>query len=306
MFSYTICLIVLLGAVVLAEPVASEAAEDQRTLEQPLCHFIRSAASHAELERAAGPPTEQAEIISALQFDSRTALLAEKPSLAASSNSLADRKLFESLLVNWLFFEDLAPKQRALLIGLLTRCRIAGGRPSLAASVFGQFNASQRATFVCITHALLNSHLVDSHDGKDLGDALQMIEELFEIQGENSALPSDHQFQLIVRLTPDASGKLERAAHFLKGENHIFHKDYPVSFRQFRKIGLHGQEAGLHICLTRDGRFAQIHIDYRFGLLHLGPANSDVRANGNHQRHVARWPEFAVAVKRVEVLHVVL
>src|SRR5438034_7226861 len=30
-------------------------------------------------------------------------------------------------------------------------------------------------------------------------------------------------------------------------------------------------------------RFAQIHIDYRFGLLHLGSANSDVRAEGNHK-----------------------
>jgi len=58
------------------------------------------------------------------------------------------------------------------------------------------------------------------------------------MQGERTALPGDQPFQLIVRLAPDPSEKLERAASFLKGENHIFHKDYPISFRQFRRIGL--------------------------------------------------------------------
>jgi hypothetical protein len=62
----------------------------------------------------------------------------------------------------------------------------------------------------------------------------------------------------------------------------------------------------LHFCLTRDGRFAQIHIDYRFGLLHLGPANSDVRAEGNHQRHAERWPEFTLAERPIRVRRVVL
>lgn len=153
---------------------------------------------------------------------------------------------------------------------------------------------------------MLNTKLIDNHEGTELGDALQLVEELLDIQGENSALPSDRQFQLVVRLAPDASQKLERAAHFEKGENHVFHKVYPISFRQFRRIGLHGREAGLHICLTRDGRFAQIHIDYRFGLLHLGPANSDVRADGNHQRHVDRWPQFEFALRRVPVRRAVL
>ena len=118
-------------------------------------------------------------------------------------------------------------------------------------------------------------------------------------------MPSDHQFQRIVRLAPNALQKLDRAAYFLKGENHVFHKDYPISFRQFRKIGLRGQEAGPHFCLTRDGRFAQIQVDYRFGLSHLRPANSDVRAEGNH-RHADRWPVFTLAERPIRVRRVVL
>ena len=129
---------------------------------------------------------------------------------------------------------------------------------------------------------------------------------LLDIQGENSALPSDSQFQLLVRLAPGAAEQLDRAASFEKGENHIFHKEYPISYRQFRRIGLHGKEAGLHFCLSRDRRFAQIHIDYRFGLLHLGPANSDVRANGNHQRHVDRWPQFLLVQVPAKIRRAVL
>jgi len=193
-----------------------------------------------------------------------------------------------------------------MLVRVLSSCGAAAPQPALAASVFGRFNNSQRATFVGVTHALLSTQLVDGERGAQMGDALRLVEEVLDIQGENSAVPSDQQFQLVVRLAPEASQTLDRAAQFDKGENHVFHKDYPKSFRQSRRIGFRGQEAGLHFCVTRDGRFAQIHIDYRFGLLHLEPANSDVRANGNHQRHVDRWPNFRFAIKRVSVLRVVL
>lgn len=306
MCSYTLCFVLLLAAVVLAEPAAGEVTEEPRSLEAPFCQFTRSVARQAEREAETVAPLPVEEILAATDFYSRIAPPPENPSFPGTSNSPVGRKLFESSLVDWLFFEDLAPEQRSLILRLLTRCGVASGLSSLPASVFGQFSASQRATFVGITHAMLNTHLLDDRNGNELGDALQLIEELLEINGENSALSSDQQFQLVVRLIPNAAQKLERARHFQKGENHIFHKEYPISFRQFRRIGLHGKEAGLHICLTRDGRFAQIHIDYRFGLLHLGPANSDVRAQGNHQRHVDRWPQFEFAVRRVPVRRAVL
>jgi hypothetical protein len=306
MFSFALCLFVLLATASLAQPAERATNEESRAVGDPLCALVRSAASGPQLEEASARPQEE-EILGEANFDQRPPIRLENLSLAERLKLRADRELFESSLVNWLFFEDLAPRQRAIVRGVLARCGATGGaRPSLAASVFGQWNASQRATFVGITHAMLNTQLIDSRDGKELGDALQLVEELLDIYGENDALPSDKQFQLVVRLTPDAFQKLERAAHFEKGENHIFHKEYPLSFRQFRRIGLHGQEAGLHICVTRDGRFAHIHIDYRFGLLHLSPVNSDVRADGNHERHADRWPVFGFAMRSVQVRRVVL
>jgi len=306
MCTYSVCLTGLLTALILAEPVSCEEIDKTGAPAQLLCPFVRSAANHRQLEAEARVRLLEAERVFTKESGAQPGVRLEPPSPAENPVLRADRIVFESSLANWLFFEDLAPEQRNILQAFFTRCGVASDRLSLAASIFGQLNASQRATFVGITHALMHSLLTDRQDGKRLGDALSLVQELIDIQGEDSALSSDHQFQMIVRLAPDAAQKLERAAHFLKGENHIFHKDYPVSFRQFRRIGLHGQEAGLHFCLTSDGRFAQIHIDYRFGLLHLGPANSDVRAEGNHQRHADRWPEFTLMEKAIRVPRVVL
>lgn len=306
MFSYAICVVALIAAVVFVQPIAAETNEGRRTVEEPLCPFVRSAVSQTQLEEQASVRLREGDPLPATDSDLRPPLRSEKSSLAGSSNFRADRVLFESSLADWVFFEDLAREQQAIIRGLLSRCVVTGDRSSLPASVFGQLNVSQRATFVSITHALLNTHLVDRVDGKELGDALQLIEGLLDIQGEDIGMPGDQQFQLIVRLAPSALQKLERAAGFDRGENHVFHKRYPISLRQFRRIGRHGQEAGLHICLAPDGRLAQIHIDYRFGFLHLGRANADVRAHGNHQRHVDRWPEVGFATRLVRVRRAVL
>lgn len=306
MFAFILCFFALLASASLAQPAERQTSEAPPSIEQPLCGSVRAATNSPSLEEASTLLHEEPVTVPAHAAPSVILQETGKLSPEERLKLLEERRLFESSLVNWLFFEDLAPRQRAVVRGVLARCGTAVTRPSLAASVFGLWNASQRATFVGITHALLNTRLIDSRDGTNLGSALELIQELIDIQGENAALSSDQQFQLVVRLTSDAGEKLEHAEHFLKGENHVFHKDYPISFRQFRRIGLHGQEAGLHFCLTRDGRFAQIHIDYRFGLLHLWPANSDVRAQGNHQRHADRWPQFALAMRTIQTPHVVL
>jgi hypothetical protein len=304
MFVFVLCLFAFLATASLAQPAERDSSTEPRATGQPLCGLVRSASS-AQLDDEASAPLPEQEIPGEATPEQQFPIPSEELSPAEPSRLRANLQLFESFLVNWRFFEDLAPKQRTMIHGVLARCG-ATGTTSHAASLFGQFNVSQRATFVGTTHALLNTVIVDRQSGEELGNALQLVDELVDIWGENNALPSDKQFQLIVRLTPDAAQKLERAAHFEQGENHIFHKEYPISFRQFRRIGLHGQEAGLHISLTRDKRMAQIHIDYRFGLLHLLPTNSDLRADGNHQRHVDRWPQFRLVQRHVKVRRPVL
>lgn len=304
MFAFALCFFVLLVSASLARPAERETTEKGRAAEQPLCALVRSAAGQPLSEAEAGTHPQEDESSGQANPEDLLLVHAENLSFAERSKLRADLKQFESSLVNWQFFEDLAPSQRALIRGILARCGAAGG--SLAASFFAQFNASQRATFIGVTHAMLNTQLADGGDADQIENALQLVEEVLDVEGESTALPSDQQFQMIVRLTPDAFQKLERAARFEKGVNHVFHKDYPLSYRQFRRIGLRGREAGLHICLSRDKRLAKVHIDYRFGLLHLAPSNSDLRADGNHQRHVDRWPVFGFTIRSVHIRRIVL
>lgn len=301
---------VLLLFVFLATATVAQSAEDRGSTNPlnsaGLCEMVRSSANDPRVEDDASVHAPENENLNAEISEQPVAIRADNLPATDFVKLRLDRQLFETSLVNWRFYEDLAPRQRTMLIRILSSCGVAAPHPALAAAVFGRFSTSQRATFVGVTHALQSTQLVDSEWGTPMGDALRVVEEVVDIQGENASVPSDQQFQIIVRLAPEAAQTLEHAAQFEKGENHVFHKGYPKSFRQSRRIGVHGQEAGLHFCVSRDGRFAQIHIDYRFGLLHLEPANSDVRANGNHQRHVDRWPNFRFTIKRVSVLRVVL
>lgn len=305
MFAILALLFVLLATATFTQ-AAGGRTNEAPFVARPICEFVRLSASDSERQERSRAYSEDDDSSPERTSEQDLPIVPANLSAADRSRLLSGRRLFESYLVDWRFFEDLAPQQRDMIHRAVSRCGVKTPQRSLGESVFVRFNASQRATFVGVSHALLSTPLSDRRDGAALGDAFQLVDEVLDIQGENAALPSDQQFQLIVRLVPDASRTLERAVDFEKGENHVFHKGYPKSFRQVRKIGIHGQEAGLHFCLTSDGRFAQIHIDYRFGLLHLEATNSDVRANGNHQRHVDRWPNFRFALKRVRVLREVL
>ncbi len=153
----------------------------------------------------------------------------------------------------------------------------------------GPLTESQQSTYDSIIHALKNTMLVD-RNGKKLGSVLSLIRSIAEIRGEDSRLGSDQQFRLIVNLREGALDTLNKAAGFDKGRNVLFHKGFPISFRQHRESGVKGREAGLQISVSRDGARGDIDIDYRFGFQHFGAANSDVRAKGNTQKLIDRWP----------------
>jgi hypothetical protein len=49
-------------------------------------------------------------------------------------------------------------------------------------------------------------------------------------------------------------------------------------------------EASLQPSYSRDKSKGDIDVDYRFHLAHVQPANSDIRAKGNYQKFIDRWP----------------
>ena len=188
-------------------------------------------------------------------------------------------------------YANLFAEQKSLLRTLVENCAGNSIVGPDAESVYGDLDGSQRGTFLAVTHALLHSRLED-RDGNDLGRAIDLVAEMTDIHGEDFYAPSDEQFQFYVTLTPDAITKLERAAAFEYGVNH---GGFPFSFRQYRREGLYGREAGVHISVAPDRRHAVIHVDYLYGVIHLFPMNSDVRAIGNLKMHLERWPGFALS-----------
>ena len=81
-------------------------------------------------------------------------------------------------------------------------------------------------------------------------------------------------------MNDNAISILKKAKGIKVGENGIYHGEYKLSFRQERKSGEKGLEAGFQFSTTKDGRRGDIDVDYRFGISHLGAGNSDIQDNG--------------------------
>lgn len=113
MFSYVFCVVALIVALVLVQPIEGETNEGLHTLQEPLCRFVRSAVSQTQFEEEAEARLQEGEFIPVTDSDRRSPLHLE---------NRTDRELFESSLTNWLFFEDLARKQQSMIEEILVRC----------------------------------------------------------------------------------------------------------------------------------------------------------------------------------------
>ena len=133
-----------------------------------------------------------------------------------------------------------------------------------------------------------------------MGNALQQVNGVTRIAGEAPGAGGDVQFRIYADLKPGAVDTFGKSQGFESSPNEKkflgipmgqpYHKGFPYSYRQIRQEGVTGLEAGVQPSYSRDGARSDIDVDYRFGLSHLQPANSDVRAPGNYQKFIDRWP----------------
>lgn len=186
-------------------------------------------------------------------------------------------------------YSTLSPAQRALLDDIFRRFGDIVGREVDPEQGYNNARLSVRTTFDAVTHALTTSKLTDAETGESLGVALDLIDHLEAVHGRVKGAGGDRQFRIYVRLKPEALGLLKRSEEFVrKGDNTIFHKGYPLNYRQ---EGV----PSMQFSMTPDGLRADIDVDYRSEKFpaslvngHLTAANSDIRA-GNHGRHNERW-----------------
>ncbi len=197
---------------------------------------------------------------------------------------------------NGLDWSDLSEEQRRVFQTYADNYNNENKSKLSSEQVYNTLNSSQMATFESVTYALEHTQLVDSK-GNSMGNALQQVAGVSRIAGEiPGSSKGDEQFRIIADLKPGAVETFGKSQGFEPSSNKvlglfpIYHQGFPDSFRQTRREGVMGMEAGVQPSYNRNTLRSDIDVDYRFGGAHLQPANSDVRAPGNYQKFIDRWP----------------
>ncbi len=187
-------------------------------------------------------------------------------------------------------YAELRPEQVRLINNFIRSYNATTGSTLVPQQVYDGARLSIRTTFDAVTHALINAQMTDSQ-GKSLGRAIDLVDAVDQVMGEESGASGDQQFRLYVYLKPDAVEILSRSQEFLQDkENSVYHKGFPICYR------LKKGPPSIQFSISRDHKLSDIDVDYRSsgfpkGLVngHLSSANSDVRAGDNLARHDGRW-----------------
>ena len=188
-------------------------------------------------------------------------------------------------------YELMKPKPKALFDKWAAGQNSVEGKTLSPAERFVNLPVSRRSSFAALSNALLNSRMTDPSTGQLYGFAIDLIDEIETIAGQEEGKRSDEQFRLYVKLKDGALKKLDLCPEFIHDKNNtIFHKGYPTNYRQS------GSAPTLQFSITPDGTRADIDVDYRSSGFpaalfngHLTAGNSDVRVAGNYLTHLKRW-----------------
>jgi hypothetical protein len=206
-----------------------------------------------------------------------SAVTAQQPAAPSKSDSYAYARLKGRQIT---LFEQWAAEQNR-----------KNGTDLHSATIYGSLTQSQRTTCEAVMHGLSRSKLTDNGGRVLKQNALELVTSINAIAGQISGVGGDKQYRLYVSLSPETQDILTRSREFFRDkDNTVFHKDYPINFRQ------RGKEPTLQISISKDGSRADIDVDYRSSrppqaLIngHLRAANSDVRVGGNYLGHISRW-----------------
>ena len=187
-------------------------------------------------------------------------------------------------------YARLRPEQKRLVDEFVRRYNATVGGTSIPEQAYDNARMSVRTTFDAVTHALLNAKLTDAQ-GRSLGRALDLVEAVDEVMGEESGVGGDRQFRLYVYLKPDTMEILDKCQEFFRDkDNSTYHKGFPISYR------LKNGPPSIQLSISRDKKMADADVDYRSSSFpkallngHLTASNSDVRAGSNLKRHDNRW-----------------
>jgi len=187
-------------------------------------------------------------------------------------------------------YAGLLPEQRRLVEDFIRRYNATTGSDLVPEQAYNNARLSMRTTFDAVTHALLNAKITDAH-GKSLARAIDLVDAIDQVMGEEAGARGDLQFRLYVYLKPEAVNILSRSQEFFHDhDNTSYHKGFPISYR------LKNGPPSIQFSISRDHTLSDIDVDYRSSSFpkalvngHLSASNSDVRAGNNLDRHDGRW-----------------
>ena len=187
-------------------------------------------------------------------------------------------------------YVTLLPEQKRLLVDFVRRYDQTTGSKLDPEQLYNGARVSARTTFDAVTHALLSTKLTNEK-GQSLGRAIDLVEAMDQVLGEEAGAGGDRQFRIYVYLKPNAIDVLNSSREFFHDkDNTVYHKGFPICFR------LKNGPPSIQFSITRDQRMSDIDVDYRSSTFpkalfdgHLTAGNSDVRAGGNLATHDNRW-----------------
>jgi hypothetical protein len=187
-------------------------------------------------------------------------------------------------------YAELRPEQVHLIDSFIRSYNATTGSALVPQQVYDGARLSIRTTFDAVTHALLNAKMTDSQ-GKSLGRAIDLVDAVDQVMGEESGASGDLQFRLYVYLKPNAVDILSRSQEFRHDKDNTgYHKGFPICYR------LKNGPPSIQFSVSRDHKLSDVDVDYRSSGFpkalvngHLSAANSDVRAGNNLDRHAGRW-----------------
>jgi hypothetical protein len=187
-------------------------------------------------------------------------------------------------------YAALRPEQKRLVDDFVSRYNATTGSKLVPEQAYDNARLSIRTTFDAVTHALMTAKLTDA-GGKSLGRAIDLVDAVDEVMGEESGVGGDRQFRVYVYLKPNAIDILSGSQEFFHDkDNSVYHKGFPICYR------LKNGPPSIQFSISRDHKLSDVDVDYRSSGFpkalvngHLSASNSDVRAGNNLDRHDGRW-----------------
>ncbi|KAF0248219.1 MAG: Uncharacterized protein FD167_2377 [bacterium] len=199
----------------------------------------------------------------------------KETSVANSSKELGD-------------YGHLSTGQKKLVDDLANRQNAANKTQLSPSEVYNSLEPSQKSTFESITNALENTTIIGKDGTKT--NALDTIERVDVILGENKGKDGTQQFRLLVSLKDGAGSNIRTAKNFGNVPGH------GEEFKHGRQLS--GGEPSIQISVSPDGKKADIDVDYESknavvnvfnGFKHLKASNSDVRHADHFEKHNKRF-----------------